>query len=56
MTSRYFIFGAGYSAKAFAAAQSDPAIAIAGTTRSPEKFDALRRAGVEPFVLDGSVL
>ena len=56
MTSRYFIFGAGYSAKAFAAAQSDPAIAIAGTTRSPEKFDALRRAGVEPFVFDGSVL
>jgi len=56
MTSRYFIFGAGYSAKAFAAAQSDPAIAIAGTTRSPAKFDALRRAGVEPFVFDGSVL
>jgi nucleoside-diphosphate-sugar epimerase len=56
MTSRFFIFGAGYSAKAFAAARSDPSIEIAGTTRSPEKFDALRRAGIEPFVFDGSGL
>lgn len=53
MTSRFFIFGAGYSAKAFAAARSDPCIEIAGTTRSPEKFDALRSVGIEPILFDG---
>lgn len=56
MTSRFFIFGAGYSAKAFAAAREDGSIAIAGTTRSPEKFDALRRVGIEPFAFDGQAL
>ncbi len=56
MTPRIFIFGAGYSGKAFAAARSDPTIEIAGTTRSPEKFEGLRRAGVEPFVFDGAAL
>ena len=56
MTSRFFIFGAGYSGKAFAAARQDAAIAIAGTTRSPDKFDALRRAGIEPLVFDGQAL
>lgn len=56
MTNRFFIFGAGYSAKAFAAAQRDPSIAIAGTTRSPEKFAALRHAGIEPFLFDGKAL
>lgn len=53
MTSRFFIFGAGYSAKAFAAARSDPAIEIAGTTRSREKFAVLRRVGIEPLLFDG---
>jgi len=53
MTSRFFIFGAGYSAKAFAATRGDRSIAIAGTTRSPEKFDALRRSGIEPILFDG---
>ena len=53
MTPRIFIFGAGYSGKAFAAARSDPAIEIAGTTRSPEKFDGLRHAGITPFAFDG---
>lgn len=56
MTSRFFIFGAGYSAKVFAATRNDPAIEIAGTTRSPDKFDALRRAGIQPFLFDGSAL
>jgi nucleoside-diphosphate-sugar epimerase len=56
MTSRFLIFGAGYSAKAFAAARSDPANGISGTTRSPGKFGALRRAGIEPFVFDGNLL
>jgi len=56
MTSRFFIFGAGYSAKAFAAAREDNSIAIAGTTRSPEKFDALREVGIEPLAFDGQAL
>jgi nucleoside-diphosphate-sugar epimerase len=56
MTSRFFIFGAGYSAKAFAAAKTGPSIEISGTTRSREKFDALERAGIAPFVFDGSAL
>ncbi|MEP9386853.1 SDR family oxidoreductase [Mesorhizobium sp. KR9-304] len=56
MTSSFFIFGAGYSAKAFAAERSDPAVGIYGTTRSREKFGALRRAGIEPFLFDGNVL
>jgi hypothetical protein len=53
MTSRFFIFGAGYSARAFAAAREDVSTAIAGTTRSPEKFAALRSVGIEPRVFDG---
>lgn len=53
MTSRFFIFGAGYSAKAFAAMCSDASVEIAGTTRSAEKFETLRRAGIKPFLFDG---
>jgi nucleoside-diphosphate-sugar epimerase len=56
MMSRFFIFGAGYSAKAFAAAKSDPAVGISGTTRSSEKAEALARAGVEPVHFDGKHL
>jgi len=55
MTKNIFIFGAGYSGKAFGAAK--PAgTAIAGTTRSPEKFEALRRAGIAPHLFDGANL
>jgi len=48
-----FIFGAGFSAKAFASA-SPPHAKIVGTTRSPEKFDALRGAGIAPLLFDGT--
>lgn len=48
-----FIFGAGYSAKAFAA-QRTPAAVIVGTTRSPAKFDGLRGAGIVPLIFDGA--
>lgn len=48
------IFGAGYSGKAFARANSDAAL-IFGTTRSPEKFEALRQAGVTPLRFDGAL-
>ncbi|RRH95127.1 SDR family oxidoreductase [Mesorhizobium tamadayense] len=51
---RFFIFGAGYSGKAFARANEQGA-PIFGTTRSPEKFEALRRAGIEPLHFDGAL-
>jgi nucleoside-diphosphate-sugar epimerase len=47
-----FIFGAGYSGKAFARAAKDVA-SIFGTTRSPDKFEALRQAGIAPLLFDG---
>jgi saccharopine dehydrogenase-like NADP-dependent oxidoreductase len=46
------IFGAGYSAKAFAR-ERNPRVSIAGTTRSSAKFDTLRDAGISPLVFDG---
>ncbi|PBC22137.1 MULTISPECIES: SDR family oxidoreductase [unclassified Mesorhizobium] len=49
-----FIFGAGYSGKAFARANRDAA-AILGTTRSNEKFAALRQAGIAPLLFDGAL-
>jgi len=49
-----FIFGAGYSGKAFAHADASGA-KIVGTTRSAQKFDALRRSGIEPLAFDGSM-
>jgi hypothetical protein len=52
---RVFIFGAGYSGKAFARANPIGA-AITGTTRSPEKLPALEAAGIRPFVFDGGAL
>ncbi|PLP56198.1 NAD(P)-dependent oxidoreductase [Mesorhizobium loti] len=50
--SRVFIFGAGYSAQAFASQNRDFGDFI-GTTRSPEKFEALRQAGIQPLIFDG---
>jgi len=51
---RFFIFGAGYSAKAFARANAQHA-PVSGTTRAPEKFEALRSAGIEPLHFDGAL-
>jgi nucleoside-diphosphate-sugar epimerase len=48
-----FIFGAGYSGKAFAAARPDAVTVIAGTTRSPAKCAGLAAAGLSPFLFDG---
>lgn len=53
---RFFIFGAGYSARAFAAAHGAQAQGIAGTTRSAEKFPVLRASGIEPFLFDGTAI
>ncbi|RWB32546.1 MAG: SDR family oxidoreductase [Mesorhizobium sp.] len=49
-----FIFGAGYSGKAFARANKD-AGPILGTTRAAEKFKALRQAGIQPLLFDGAL-
>lgn len=51
--ARTFIFGAGYSGRAFAAASGGNP--VFGTTRSPEKFEALRRAGITPVLFDGTL-
>jgi nucleoside-diphosphate-sugar epimerase len=48
-----FIFGAGYSGRAFAAAS--PGSTIFGTTRSPEKFEPLQKAGITPLLFDGGL-
>ncbi|TYC67970.1 DUF1731 domain-containing protein [Stappia sp. BW2] len=50
---RLFIFGTGFSSKAFVEEVRDQFEWIGGTTRSPEKADALRDLGVEPFIFDG---
>ena len=50
-----FIFGAGYSGKAFARVAKGGAGKILGTTRSPEKFEALRQAGIAPLLFDGAL-
>jgi nucleoside-diphosphate-sugar epimerase len=56
-----FIFGAGYSGKAFARASKafaragKAAATIFGTTRSSEKFETLRQAGIAPLLFDGTL-
>lgn len=51
---RVFIFGAGYSGKAFGRA-NQKGVPVLGTTRSPEKVEALRSAGIEPVLFDGAI-
>lgn len=51
----FFALGAGYSAKAFAAARPRAA-PVFGTTRDPGKFPALRAAGIAPLLFDGRTL
>ncbi len=48
-----FIFGAGYSAQAFAGQNPDFGRFV-GTTRSQGKFEALRQANIEPLIFDGT--
>jgi nucleoside-diphosphate-sugar epimerase len=50
-----FIFGAGYSGKAFARANKGGAAKIFGTTRSHEKFDVLGQAGIAALLFDGAL-
>ncbi|TPP09570.1 SDR family oxidoreductase [Rhizobium glycinendophyticum] len=53
---RMMIFGAGYSGKAIGRLLSGQGASVAGTTRSAEKGVALKVAGIEPFVFDGTSL
>lgn len=53
--ARIFIFGAGYSGKAFARESAALSETTFGTTRSPEKFGSLEQAGITPLVFDGAL-
>lgn len=50
------VFGAGYSGKAIAAALGPSARHVSGTTRTAEKAEELRKAGIEPFIFDGNII
>lgn len=50
---RVFLFGAGYSAQAFARRMEAEADRIDGTTRREENFAALERVGIAPLLFDG---
>jgi nucleoside-diphosphate-sugar epimerase len=52
---RFLIFGAGYSARAFARLRPQD-VAIRGTTRKPQNHERLRRAGIDPLSFDGEAL
>jgi len=49
-----FIFGAGYSGKAFARANKQ-VVPVFGTTRTPEKVESLRQTGIMPLLFDGAL-
>lgn len=56
-TMRLTVFGAGYSGKAIGRlAARGAAIAVAGTTRSRERFASLEESGLDPFRFDGGTL
>nr|WP_282449440.1 SDR family oxidoreductase [Roseibium sp. CAU 1639] len=48
-----FVFGAGFSSRAFIKETREKFDWIGGTTRSAEKAQALKDMGVEPFLFDG---
>lgn len=53
--NRLLVFGAGYSATACACRAASAFAAIAGTTRTPERAQALREAGLEPVMFSGAM-
>lgn len=55
MSRRIFIFGAGYSGRAFARLVGGKA-AVAGTTRSRQNVDRLQAAGIAPYEFDGEMI
>lgn len=50
---KIFIFGAGYSARAFARRIAGKATFIGGTTRAAERMAPIERSGIVPFLFDG---
>lgn len=56
MKPTMLILGAGFSGSAIAAEASACGWRVAGTTRTPARFGALRAAGAEPLVFDGETL
>ena len=54
MTMNVFLLGAGCSARAYARLTAGRAGTIWGTTRSAERFDALRADGITPLAFDGT--
>ncbi|MBX4932871.1 SDR family oxidoreductase [Rhizobium bangladeshense] len=50
------IFGCGFSGTAIAEAFAGDGVRVSGTTRSAEKMEALRRAGIEAFLFDGETM
>lgn len=50
------IFGCGFSGTAIAKAFAGDGVRVSGTTRSAEKTEALRRAGIEAFLFDGETM
>jgi len=55
MTRTFFLFGAGYSAKAFARRALENGDRVFGTTRSADKLEGLRALGIEPLLFDGTL-
>lgn len=51
---RIFIFGVGYSARAFVGL-CPKHVPVSGTTRSAGKFDLLRSAGISPLLFNGTL-
>jgi hypothetical protein len=49
-----FLFGAGYSARAFAKVIDGQADFIGGTTRDSAKFSDLKKDGITPFLFHGT--
>ncbi|GAB4363012.1 MAG: SDR family oxidoreductase [Oricola sp.] len=53
---RAFIFGAGFSGRAWGKLLAERQVPVAGTTRTEDNFAALRAAGITPFLFDGGTL
>ncbi|ASP35931.1 SDR family oxidoreductase [Labrenzia sp. VG12] len=51
---KLFVFGAGFSSRAFIEEVREQFDWVGGTTRSAEKAEALKDMGVEPFLFDGT--
>jgi len=53
---RAFIFGAGFSGRAYGKLLAERGIPVAGTTRTQDNFEALAADGIRPFLFNGTGL